>query len=109
MATRGRRGGPGGGGEDDRDRGDRERERHREYEREHEPPEASSEGRDRDVILDILARRWLGTAPPTAQAYARALAQWRRLPGAVVTAATDLGNIEQVSAPAGGTDKKTPS
>ena len=72
MAVRGRR--------DDHDRG-------HEREREH------SDRRDRDfpVFLKIRGARWLGSAPPTAEAYARALAQWRQLPGAIGVAAADLG------------------
>jgi hypothetical protein len=32
----------------------------------------------------ILARRWLGSPPPTFDRYANALKQWSKLPGAVV-------------------------
>jgi hypothetical protein len=38
----------------------------------------------------ILQRRWEGSAPPTAERYARALRQWRALPGAVVSPGTGL-------------------
>ena len=38
----------------------------------------------------IIARRWLGSPPPTAERYARALRQWQALPGAVVSLATVL-------------------
>jgi hypothetical protein len=38
----------------------------------------------------IIDRRWLGSAPPTAERYARALRQWQALPGAVVRPATDV-------------------
>ncbi|MFZ0273701.1 MAG: hypothetical protein WB524_01580 [Acidobacteriaceae bacterium] len=40
-----------------------------------------------------LSRKWQGSVPPTAEAYARALALWRQLPGAVITEPTDLGKI----------------
>jgi hypothetical protein len=40
-------------------------------------------GKDRAVYLDYLQGRWLGSAPPTAQAYAHALNLWRQLPGAL--------------------------
>lgn len=40
-------------------------------------------GKDRAVYLEHLRTRWLGSAPPTAQAYARALNLWRQLPGAL--------------------------
>jgi len=33
----------------------------------------------------ILQHRWEGSPPPTAERYARALQQWRALPGAVVS------------------------
>ena len=61
----------------------------------HEPdhPHVSREGRDRAMQLALVAARWEGSAPPTADAYARALAQWRQLPGAIATSATDLGNV----------------
>ena len=36
----------------------------------------------------ILQRRWLGSPPPTPERYARALRQWRALPGAVVAPGT---------------------
>jgi hypothetical protein len=70
--------------------------------REHEREDHREEGRDREVHLAIIAARWVGSIPPTAQAYARALAQWRQLPGALVTAATDLGNSAEVPVPSNG-------
>ena len=36
----------------------------------------------------ILQHRWEGSPPPTAERYARALRQWRALPGAVVSPGT---------------------
>jgi hypothetical protein len=80
---------------EDRREGSRER-------REHERPHPSREGRDREVHLAIVAARWVGSVPPTAQAYASALAQWRQLPGAIITAATDLGNSAEVPVPSNG-------
>jgi hypothetical protein len=74
--------------------------------REHERPHVSLEG-DREVHLAIIARQWLGSAPPTAQAYARALGQWRQLPGVVTTTATDLGNAADVPVPADGDGENT--
>lgn len=35
----------------------------------------------------IIARRWLDSAEPTTERYARSLQQWQALPGAVVQAA----------------------
>src|SRR5438270_10744648 len=64
---------------------------------EHKEPDR--EGRDHPVLVQIIAARWLGSEPPTAQAYARALSQWRQLPGAIGTAATDLGHVGDVPTP----------
>jgi hypothetical protein len=66
-----------------RDDGDDDRQREREH--------SDRRGRDLPVFLTIRGARWLGSAPPTAEAYARALAQWRRLPGAIGVTAADLG------------------
>jgi hypothetical protein len=41
-------------------------------------------GRDRAVILEILKKRIAGGPVPTAEMYAKALAQWQRLPGALI-------------------------
>lgn len=57
-----------------------------------EPERSDANEGDYPVIAKLRGARWVGSAPPTAQAFARALAQWQRLPGAVGTAATDLGN-----------------
>jgi hypothetical protein len=43
------------------------------------------------TFLKVRGARWLGSEPPTAEAYARALAQWRQLPGAIGVTAADLG------------------
>jgi hypothetical protein len=51
--------------------------------------------------LKIRGARWLGSAPPTAEAYARALAQWRQLPGAIGATATDLGGAVDAAKPKG--------
>lgn len=75
----------------DRDRG--------EDSREYEPPRRGrrekphGRGREREVFLEYLARRWTGSAPPTAAAYARAATQWRSL-GAVVTTPTDIAKSQ---------------
>jgi hypothetical protein len=63
-----------------------ERERH-EREREHEREQESrreGSGDDPRRHAAILALRWVGSPPPTAERYAHALRQWRGLPGAVV-------------------------
>jgi hypothetical protein len=72
-----------------RDRGERERE--------HE--HSDRRGRDFPVFLKIRGARWLGSAPPTAEAYARALAQWRQLPGAVSGAPSDPGSAARTIKP----------
>jgi hypothetical protein len=54
-------------------------------------PYRDRDGRDREVIVEIVKRRLEGGAPPTPEAYARALKQWQRLPGAVVH---DPGTVE---------------
>ncbi len=53
-------------------------------------PRRFRDGRDRQVHLEITARRFEGGPPPTPEAYARALEEWHKLPGAVVQPATDL-------------------
>jgi hypothetical protein len=58
-------------------------EREREHKREREDGREGS-GDDPRRHAAILALRWEGSPPPTAERYARALRQWRALPGAVV-------------------------
>jgi hypothetical protein len=81
MANRGGRRRPRNGGDHDNggDRGDSE----------HRHP--NPRGRDFPAFLKVRTARWLGSAPATAEAYARALAQWRQLPGAISVTTTDLG------------------
>jgi hypothetical protein len=74
-----------------RNDGDDDRQREREH--------SDRRGRDFPVFLAIRGARWLGSAPPTAEAYARALAQWRRLPGAIGVTAADLGGASGVAKP----------
>jgi len=76
---------------------------HAKHAREHEKdeseyrirPHGTGYGTERAAYLEFLARRWAGSVPPTAQAYARALKQWRQLPGSVVTAPADLGVVPE--------------
>jgi hypothetical protein len=78
------------------ERGKRHEEMRRGDERERPPRQhGTGYGREKAVYEEYLARRWQGSDPPTPQAYARALRQWRQLPGAVGTAATDLGAIPE--------------
>ena len=57
----------------------------------HHRPHPAEDGSEHRVHLDIFRARWVGSAPPTAEAYVKALAQWRTLPGVIATSATDLG------------------
>jgi hypothetical protein len=66
-------------------------------------------GTERAVYLKYLARKWQGSVPPSAQAYALALRQWRQLPGAVITEPTDLGTIAKPSTPNPGQPPHTPA
>jgi hypothetical protein len=67
----------------------------REHNESERPPKqhGTGYGRERAVYEAWLARKWQGSVPPTAEAYARALALWRQLPGAVITEPTDLGKL----------------
>ncbi len=85
MANGPRRRGPRDGRDRDRDRDDGG-----DGERRHPNPR----GRDFPAFMKIRTARWLGSAPATAEAYRRALAQWRRLPGAIDVTTTDLGTAQ---------------
>jgi len=50
----------------------------------------------------ILQHRWEGSPPPTAERYARALRQWRALPGAVVSPGTGTTAGLEQTGPDGG-------
>ena len=63
---------------------DHDRERRREFER-------KNIGDDPKLHDEIIARRWLGSPPPTFDRYANALKQWSKLPGAVLQPATHRG------------------
>jgi hypothetical protein len=45
--------------------------------------ERENSGDDPLRHTEIIARRWLGSPPPTFDRYAKALKQWSALPGAV--------------------------
>ena len=64
-------------------------------------------GRERAAYLEYLARKWKGSAPPTAEAYAKALRLWRQLPGAVITEPTDLGSRVEPTPPSGQSTQHT--
>jgi hypothetical protein len=48
----------------------------------HAEREHHKSGDDPRAHAAILARRWVGSAPPTLELYEHALAQWRALSGA---------------------------
>lgn len=84
-------------------RGDHHEPEHgHEHEKEHAKPDADDgrhvtpEGRDHRVHVKVLEDRLRGSVVPTAELYARALAQWNRLPGAIATSAIDLGAVDDV-------------
>jgi len=103
MAKTAKPRGPHGGAE-------RERKRRPDRDREHgdgrKPGHSDPLGRDYPVFSKLRGARWQGSAVPTAQAFARAVSQWRRLPGAIGTTATDLGNSTTVSPPVTGGTRK---
>jgi len=69
---------------------------HKKHEHEKHERECRAHRIDKDSGDDpqrhakILARRWLGSPAPTPERYANALRQWRALPGAVVSPASDV-------------------
>jgi hypothetical protein len=75
---------------------DREEPKRERGERKHrEEPHGTGYGTERSVYQKYLARKWEGSAPPTPQAYARAIQLWRQLPGSIMTAPADLGTIPE--------------
>ena len=57
---------------------------------EHRHRDREESGDDPRRHATIIERRWLGSAPPTEEQYARALHQWHALPGTVMWPATDV-------------------
>jgi hypothetical protein len=53
-------------------------------------PQHRPEGREHQVHKEILDRRMRGGPEPTPDAYARALEQWKNLPGSIVRPPTDV-------------------
>ena len=68
-----------------------------------ERPKHKPEGREHQVHKEILKRRMRGGPEPTPEDYARALEEWKKLPGSVVRPPTDitLPPHEKPSGPAG--------
>jgi hypothetical protein len=59
------------------------------------------DGRIHEVHADFIRRRSEGGAPPTLEAYARALRQWQQLPGAIESLpVVDIGPAVSAPAPA---------
>jgi hypothetical protein len=79
------------------------------YERGERPERPRPQGRERKVHEEIIERRLEGGAPPTPEAYARALEQWHKLPGSVMRPPTDITLPGQESPKSGGTDEPSPS
>jgi hypothetical protein len=96
MTPRSRKSDGDGDHEEARDEGEQRGSRRGERPRGH--------GREREVFLEYVTRRWAGSPPPTAEAYARAESQWRQLPGAVITVPTDLGSPPKQTPPPEGDD-----
>lgn len=89
------------GRHDTRRHGDeRDQDSHHERDQHHEkaPYEDGDDGGDGDDEdgdsparqAAIIALRWLGSIPPTAQLYARARQQWLALPGATMRQAAEV-------------------
>jgi hypothetical protein len=84
--------------EDDRREREERKERAPRQRRRREPaPDRDRRRRRREKEFDdprahalILERRWVGSPPPTAALYARALQQWHALGGAIVSPATSV-------------------
>jgi hypothetical protein len=73
------------------------------------PERPRPQGRERKVHEEIIERRLAGGAPPTPEAYARALEQWHQLPGSVVRPPTDIALPDQKPPKGGGADEPSPS
>jgi len=88
--------------------GDRERDRDEGGDEGYERPRRGrhqrphGRGREREVFLDYVTRRWEGSPAPSAEAYAQAERLWRQLPGAVITLPTDLGGPPEQPPPGDG-------
>jgi hypothetical protein len=77
----------------------RGQERHEdEHERreDQERPRRRRMGRDHPVHQQIVERRLGGGAPATPEAYAKALEEWKQLPGSVVRPPTDEKTAQQL-------------
>jgi hypothetical protein len=71
-------------------------------------PKHKPEGREHQVHKEILERRWRGGPEPTPEAYARALEQWKNLPGSIVRPPTDITPPPDEN-PSKPTDKGSPA
>jgi hypothetical protein len=68
--------------------------RHEHYHEGRPKYDQEDSGDDPTRHAKIIARRWLGSPPPTPERYAQAVQQWHALPGAVVRPATDETTAE---------------
>ena len=72
----------------------------RPYEYQEPQPNPEAEGDMVRVHREFVERRLEGGAPATSQAYARAMAQWQRLPGAIPSLpTTDLTQAQEAPPP----------
>lgn len=74
-----------------------------------ERPRHNPEGREHEVHKEILARRMRGGPEPTPDAYARALEEWKNLPGSVVRPPTDISEQSESDQPESSDQKKPES
>ena len=82
--------------------GDVPERRRKDYE-DQDAPYEDEQGETPEIIKvhsDYVRRRLEGGAPATPQAYARAMAQWQQLPGAIASlSATDLTQAQEAPTP----------
>lgn len=81
--------------EREEERRERVREERHEREERRREREQKESGDDPARHASIIARRWLGSPPPTVERYRRALQQWHALPGAGPRPATVVQTPEK--------------
>jgi hypothetical protein len=64
------------------------------------PGEERETGGEREIFVEMVQRRLGGGATPTPEAYARAMDQWQKMPGAVQSVpVADLARIQEDPVP----------
>lgn len=86
---------------------DRDRKHHEHEHRRRSDRQREETGDDPKAHGQILERRWLGSPPPTAERYARAIQQWHALPGAVMYPAGDVTGTAETKNPGGSAEEKS--